>query len=66
MAVETRRREECAAAKVREEELHRKLRSQDERFVETNAALGAAGRLTEQLDLKENLISTLRKECKFF
>lgn len=65
VAGEGRRREEEAAARAKEEALECKLREQEERFVETHAALGAAGRLTEQLDLKENLVSILRRDCKY-
>jgi hypothetical protein len=63
LAAESKRYEEGSAAKAREAALLRQRQWQESRFQDTTRALGAAGRLTEQLDLKENLVSGLRREC---
>lgn len=51
---------ECA----RTEEALKKLRSQEEKFNETLEALGAASRLSETIDIKEQTIAMLKNEGK--
>lgn len=57
-------REQVSALQTSLDEAHNRLRRQEERLTETNAALSAAGRLTEQLDIKETVINNLRKQRK--
>lgn len=62
--LEARHREELQAASARQEQLQNALAWQEARFVEATAALGAAGRLTDQLDIKESRIVSLHSESK--
>lgn len=49
---------------ARGEDLQKRLKWQEERFAESVAALGAAGRLADQIDAKEQLILNLKEESK--
>lgn len=42
-----------------------KMKQQEEKLFETLAALAAASRLTEQIDIKESLVSSLKQESEF-
>jgi len=60
--VEKRWESEVSRETARADHLEKRLKWQEERFAESVAALGAAGRLADQIDAKEQLIFNLKEE----
>jgi DNA-binding Xre family transcriptional regulator len=58
------RYKELEAERARTEEALNKLRQQEVKFADTFAALGAAERLSETIDIKEQTIAQLKNEGK--
>ena len=64
-SLENKLQRELALERDRVDQLQRRLKWQEERFAESAAALGAAGRLADQIDLKESTIRSLKDDSKF-
>jgi hypothetical protein len=62
---ERQHRIELEAEKARTEDVLKKLKSQENRFADTLEALGAASRLSESIDIKEQTIAQMKIEGKF-
>ena len=60
--LELKSRQELEKESVKLHELSARLKWQEEKFQESVAALGAAGRLSHQIDIKENYIRSLRDD----
>jgi myosin heavy subunit len=60
---ERQHRIELEAEKARTEDVLKKLKSQENRFADTLEALGAASRLSESIDIKEQTIAQMKIEA---